>query len=152
LREKLEVHRADATCASCHNVIDPIGFSMEHFDRIGRWRDLDEKKKPIDASGKTASGQAFKDLNEFKAILLTRKRDFARQMTSKLLGYSLGRSLVDRDDGTIEQIVDRLEANDFKAQTLLREVVLSTPFRNRNELALATPKHKKPTKADKEEK
>ncbi len=152
LREKLEVHRADATCASCHDVIDPIGFSMEHFDRIGRWRDLDEKKKPIDASGKTASGQAFKDLNEFKAILLTRKRDFARQMTSKLLGYALGRSLVDRDDGTIEQIVDRLEANDFKAQTLLREVVLSTPFRNRNELALATPKHKKAAKAEKEEK
>lgn len=152
LREKLEVHRADATCASCHNVIDPIGFSMEHFDRIGRWRDVDEKQKPIDASGITASGQAFKDLDAFKAILLTRKRDFARQMTSKLLGYSLGRSLVDRDDGTIERIVDRLEADDFKAQTLLREVILSTPFRNRNELALAGAKPKKPTKAEKEPK
>lgn len=150
LRDKLEIHRADATCASCHNVIDPIGFSLEHFDRIGRWRDVDEKQKPIDASGITASGQAFKDLNAFKAILLTRKRDFARQMTSKLLGYSLGRSLVDRDDGTIAQIVDRLEANDFKAQTLLREVILSTPFRNRNELALAATKTKKPQKGEKE--
>ena len=150
LRDKLEIHRADATCASCHNVIDPIGFSLEHFDRIGRWRDVDEKKKPIDASGVTASGQAFKDLNAFKAILLTRKRDFARQMTSKLLGYSLGRSLVDRDDGTIAQIVDRLEADDFKAQTLLREVILSTPFRNRNELALAAPKAKKGQKGEKE--
>lgn len=150
LREKLEIHRADATCASCHNVIDPIGFSLEHFDRIGRWRDIDEKKKPIDASGVTASGQAFKDLNAFKAILLTRKRDFARQMTSKLLGYSLGRSLVDRDDGTIEDIVGRLEADDFKAQTLLREVILSTPFRNRNELALASTKAKKTQKGEKE--
>lgn len=150
LREKLEVHRADATCASCHNVIDPIGFSLEHFDRIGRWRDVDEKGKPIDASGVTASGQAFKDLNAFKALLLTRKRDFARQMTSKLLGYSLGRSLVDRDDGTIEQIVDKLEAGDFRAQTLLREIVLSTPFRNRDELTLAAPKTKKPQKGEKE--
>lgn len=150
LRDKLEIHRADATCASCHNVIDPIGFSLEHFDRIGRWRDVDEKKKPINASGVTASGQAFKDLNAFKAILLTRKRDFARQMTSKLLGYSLGRSLVDRDDGTIAQIVDRLEADDFKAQTLLREVILSTPFRNRNELALVATKAKKAQKGEKE--
>lgn len=150
LREKLEIHRADATCASCHNVIDPIGFSLEHFDRIGRWRDVDEKGKPINASGVTASGQAFKDLNDFKALLLTRKRDFARQMTSKLLGYSLGRSLVDRDDGTIEQIVDRLEADGFKSQTLLREIVLSTPFRNRNELALAEAKAKKPQKDEKE--
>jgi len=150
LRDKLEIHRADATCASCHNVIDPIGFSLEHFDRIGRWRDVDEKGKPINASGVTASGHAFKDLNDFKALLLTRKRDFARQMTSKLLGYSLGRSLVDRDDGTIEQIVDRLEADGFKAQTLLREIVLSTPFRNRNELALAAAKAKKPQKGEKE--
>ena len=152
LRDKLAIHRADATCASCHNVIDPIGFSLEHFDRIGRWRDIDEKGRQIDASGVTASGQAFKDLNDFKALLLTRKRDFARQMTSKLLGYSLGRSLVDRDDGTIERIVDRLEADGFKAQTLLREIVLSTPFRNRNELALAGTKAKKPAKAEKEAK
>ena len=71
-------------------------------------------------------------------------------MTSKLLGYSLGRSLVDRDDGTIAQIVDRLEADDFKAQTLLREAILSTPFRNRDELALAAPKAKKAQKGDKE--
>ena len=149
IREKLEIHRADATCASCHNVIDPIGFSMEHFDRVGRWRDVDEKGKPISASGVTASGQAFRDLDEFKALLLTRKRDFARQMTSKLLGYSLGRSLVDRDDGTIEGIVDRLEAGDYKAQTLLREIILSTPFRNRNELTLAAVPAKKPAKDEK---
>ena len=149
IREKLEIHRADATCASCHNVIDPIGFSLEHFDRVGRWRDVDEKGKPISASGVTASGQAFQGLDEFKALLLTRKRDFARQMTSKLLGYSLGRSLVDRDDGTIEGIVDRLEAADFKAQTLLREIVLSTPFRNRNELTVVTAPAQKPAKVEK---
>ena len=152
LREKLAAHREDATCASCHNVIDPIGFSLDHFDRLGRWRDVDEKGKPIDATGKTAEGKSFDGIAGFKTLILDRKHDFARQVTAKMLGYALGRSLGDRDDGTIEGIVNRLEANDFKAQTLLEEIVLSTPFRNRNELATATPKPKKATKPQKEEK
>jgi hypothetical protein len=151
LREKLAVHRADATCASCHNVIDPIGFSMDHFDRLGRWRDVDEKGKPIDATGKTAEGKSFDGIAGFKQLILERKHEFARQVTAKMLGYALGRSLGDRDDGTIEAIVAKLEANDFKAQTLLEEIVLSTPFRNRNELTAAT-KPKKPAKTQKEEK
>jgi len=150
LREKLAAHREDATCASCHNVIDPIGFSLDHFDRLGRWRDVDEKGKPIDATGKTAEGKSFDGIAGFKTLILDRKHDFARQVTAKMLGYALGRSLADRDDGTIEGIVNRLEANDFKAQTLLEEIVLSTPFRNRNELATATPKPKKAAKAEKE--
>jgi hypothetical protein len=152
LRDKLALHRADATCAACHNVIDPIGFSLDHYDRIGRWRDVDEKGKPVDATGKTAEGKRFDGIAGFKTLILERKHDFARQVTAKMLGYALGRSLGDRDDGTIEGIVNRLEANDFKAQTLLEEIVLSTPFRNRNELATATPKPKKATKPQKEEK
>ncbi len=151
LREKLAVHRADATCASCHNVIDPIGFSLDHYDRLGRWRDVDEKGKPIDASGQTAEGKAFEGIAGFKTQILDRKHDFARQVTSKMLGYALGRSLADRDDGTIEGIVNRLEADDFKTQTLLEEVVLSVPFRNRNELANAA-KPKKAAKVEKEPK
>lgn len=135
LREKLALHRADATCASCHNVIDPIGFSLDHYDRLGRWRDVDEKGQPIDASGRTAEGKAFDGIAGFKRLILERKRDFARQTTAKMLGYALGRSLGDRDDGTIEGIVDQLEADGFKAQTLLEAVVLSTPFRNRDAVA-----------------
>jgi hypothetical protein len=151
LREKLAAHRADATCASCHNVIDPIGFSLDHYDRLGRWRDVDEKGKAIDATGKTAEGKAFDGIAGFKTLILDRKHDFARQVTAKMLGYALGRSLADRDDGTIEGIVNRLEANDFKTQTLLEEVVLSVPFRNRNELANAA-KPKKAAKVEKEPK
>ena len=135
LREKLALHRADATCASCHNVIDPIGFALDHYDRIGRWRDVDEKGQPIDASGRTAEGKAFDGIAGFKRLILERKRDFARQTTAKMLGYALGRSLVDRDDGTIEGIVDQLESDGYKAQTLLEAVVLSTPFRHRDEVA-----------------
>ncbi len=152
LREKLAAHRADATCASCHNVIDPIGFSLDHYDRLGRWRDVDEKGKPIDATGKTAEGKAFDGIAGFKMLILDRKHDFARQVTAKMLGYALGRSLGDRDDGTIEEIVAKLEAHDFKAQTLLEEIVLSVPFRNRNELSTAQNKPKKPAKAEKEPK
>lgn len=154
LREKLALHRADATCAACHNVIDPVGFSLENFDRLGRWRDVDEKGKPIDASGVTASGAKFNGFAEFKTLLLSRKRDFARQITSKMLGYALGRSLVDRDDGTIEAIVDKLEANDYRSDVLLREIVLSVPFRNRNEVSHeAAEPHPKPVKkAEKEPK
>ena len=152
LREKLAVHRADATCASCHNVIDPIGFSLDHYDRLGRWRDVDEKGKPIDATGKTAEGKGFDGIAGFKKLILDRKHDFARQVTAKMLGYALGRSLADRDDGTIEGIVNRLETNDFKAQTLLEEVVLSTPFRNRNELSAGVNRPKKAAKEEKAEK
>lgn len=152
LREKLAVHRADATCAACHNVIDPIGFSLDHYDRLGRWRDVDEKGKAIDATGKTAEGKAFDGIAGFKQLILERKHDFARQVTAKMLGYALGRSLADRDDGTIEGIVNRLEADGFKAQTLLEEIVLSTPFRNRNELHAGATKPKKPAKAEKEPK
>ena len=151
LRDKLALHRADATCAACHNVIDPIGFSLEHYDRIGRWRDVDEKGKRIDASGQTAEGKPFDGIAGFKQLILERKRDFARQATNKLLGYALGRSLGDRDDGTIEAIVDRLEANDYRTQVLLEEIVLSTPFRNRNEVDTGSAA-KKPTKPEKKEK
>jgi hypothetical protein len=85
-----------------------------------------------------------------KALLLTRKRDFARQMTSKLLGYALGRSLVDRDDGTIEAIVDKLEASGYRSRVLLEEIVLSVPFRNRNEVGdRPAPKPAKKEKGEK---
>ena len=149
VREKLAVHRADPTCASCHNVIDPIGFSLEHFDRLGRWRDVDERGQPIDATGKTAEGKAFDGMAGFKKLILERKRDFARQTTSKLLGYALGRSLADRDDGTIEQIVDHLEIDGYRTQALLEEVVLSVPFRNRNELTDRPAAPLKPVKKEK---
>jgi hypothetical protein len=151
LRDKLALHRADATCAACHNVIDPIGFSLDHYDRIGRWRDVDEKGKRIDASGQTAEGKAFDGITGFKQLILERKRDFARQTTNKMLGYALGRSLGDRDDGTIEAIVDQLEANGYRTQVLLEEIVLSTPFRNRNEVS-DRPVPKKPAKPEKKEK
>lgn len=153
LREQLAVHRANAECSACHNVIDPIGFSLENFDMMGRWREKDEKGKPIDPSGKTASGVTFKGFADFKQQLVHQKREFGRQIISKVLGYALGRSLVDRDDGTIEDLLSKMEAQNYQAKVLLQEVILSAPFRNRNELENHSPveKPKRTTKAIDEE-
>jgi hypothetical protein len=142
LREQLALHRADAACSACHNVIDPIGFSLENFDMMGRWREKDEKDKPIDPSGKTASGATFTGFADFKQQLLSQKRVFGRQIISKFLGYALGRSLVDRDDGTIEDLLNKLEASNYQSQVLLQEIIVSAPFRQRNELENNSPVEK----------
>ena len=130
LRAALELHRANAVCATCHNLIDPIGFGLENYDILGRWLDVDGKL-PLDTSGTMASGEKFNGPGELKKVLLARKSDFARHICMKMLGYALGRSLDDRDDVTIERIAKTLEQDGFQARTLIKEIVLSTPFRNR---------------------
>ena len=131
LREALEAHREDKACAACHNVMDPIGFGLENFDYLGRWRDDDNGKK-IDAAGVMPSGERFDGPNELKQVLLQRKEEFARQLIRKLLGYALGRSLEDADECTIEQILRNLTENEYRGRYLLKSVVLSTPFRNKS--------------------
>lgn len=130
VREQLAKHRESESCRPCHDVIDPIGFGLENYDLLGRWRDT-ENGKPIDATATMPSGEAFNGPVELKRLLLQRKTDFARHLTMKVLGYALGRSLEDRDDGTIEMIVTGLERDGYRAHALIRAVVLSTPFRNR---------------------
>ena len=129
-REQLALHRDDNACRSCHQVMDPIGFGLENFDLLGRWRDTD-KDKPIDASATTPDGESFNGPAELKKVLLSRKDDFVRHVTCNLLGYALGRSLDDRDDRTLENIVAALERDGYRSRTLIREIVLSVPFRNR---------------------
>ena len=128
LREKLMLHRQNAVCASCHNRIDPIGFGLENFDPIGRWRSEDAGKA-IDAKGELPDGTAFNGPVQLKAMLLERKDQFIRNLTTKMLAYGLGRGLTFEDDCTIEQIVEQLKKSDYSSQALIREVVLSVPFR-----------------------
>jgi hypothetical protein len=96
IRELLERHRQNPTCASCHSQIDPIGFGLEHFDLLGRWR-TEEAGKPIDAKGELADGTKFDGPTELKQALLERKDDFLRHLTTKMLGYALGRGLTIED-------------------------------------------------------
>ncbi len=127
LRARLEVHRANPTCASCHARIDPIGFGLENFDRLGKWRDEDSGSK-IDASGEFSDGTKFDGVKDLKQALKKRRELFLQNLTAKLMGYALGRGLAPEDRCTVDAIVAKLENNNHSAQLLLREIVMSEAF------------------------
>ncbi|QGJ68534.1 Cytochrome c domain-containing protein [Planctomycetales bacterium 10988] len=137
MREKLEHHRKNPACAACHNLMDPIGFGLENYDAIGRWR-TEADKKPLDVSGVMPSGEKFEGPNDLKEIILNRKDEFIHHLCERMLGYALGRSLEDQDACTIQTIAHQWEREGYQAQTLIEEVVLSTPFRFRQQLPEAT--------------
>ncbi|MEX2262239.1 MAG: DUF1592 domain-containing protein [Bryobacteraceae bacterium] len=130
VRERLARHRADPVCASCHSRIDPLGFALENYDVIGRWRDEDGGK-PVDNSGELPDGTKFQGPDGLKAALLERKDLFIHNLTSKMLGYALGRGLTLKDSCTVDAIVAQLKENDYSARTLIEAIVLSVPFRYR---------------------
>jgi hypothetical protein len=130
VRSRLERHRVDPVCASCHQRMDPIGFGLENFDAIGHWRDMDGADA-LDTSGKMPSGQSFKGPVELKAIFMAHKDQFVRCLTDKLLTYALGRGVEEGDDATIDRIGKSVEQNQYKFSTLIAEVVKSYPFLNR---------------------
>jgi len=128
-RQRVLEHRANPACATCHKLMDPIGFGMENFDWMGRWRDQ-EDGKPIDASGELPSGEKFNGPVELRQTLLQQKDTFVGQVVGKVLGYALGRSLQDGDSCTVQGLVDATRRDGYRARTMLREIVLSLPFRN----------------------
>ncbi len=131
LRQKMELHRKDPICASCHQRMDPIGFGLENFDGIGQWRDK-ESNSPVDASGTLVSGEQFKGATELREILLTKKRaDFIRCVSEKMLTYALGRGLEYYDRPAVDKIVTNLDKGGTKFSTLVMEVVKSVPFQMR---------------------
>lgn len=128
LREQFVKHRQDPTCASCHKVMDPIGFAFENYDAIGRYRTKDNGI-PIDASGKLETGEPFKNATDLRRILLNRKREyFARCITEKMLTYALGRGLEYYDKRTIDNIVTRLKKSNYRFSELVQGIVTSLPF------------------------
>lgn len=130
MRQMLVKHRASPACSACHKLMDPIGFGLENFDWMGRWHTIDVDGKPVDASGTLPSGEKFNGPVELRQLLLRRKDEFLRHLTAKVLGYALGRSLQDGDQCTVQRIVNTVEKDNFRARTLIREVVLSIPFRD----------------------
>ena len=128
LRSQLEAHRSDSRCASCHNMMDPLGFGLENYDVLGSHR-TQNRGIPIDASGTLPDGTQFHGSDELKLWLLKRKEQFARNLTRKILGYSLGRSLTGEDNCVIDSIVETLAKDDYRSQTLIVEIVKSVPFR-----------------------
>lgn len=138
MRQRLVKHQADPSCAACHKLIDPMGFALENFDWLGRWRDTDAGQ-PIDAAGVLPTGEKFSGPAEMRAALLAKKDEFLRRVTGKLLGYALGRSLEDADHCTTQRLTERMEKDNYRARSLVREIVLSTPFRYRSPGAVREP-------------
>jgi hypothetical protein len=130
MREKILSHRANPACSACHNLMDPMGFAMEHFDWTGRWRDKEFDGSTIDATGALPSGEKFDGAAQLRQVLMDKKDDFLRQLSGKVLGYALGRSLQDGDSCTVAKLAETLRKDNYRARTLMHEVVLSVPFRN----------------------
>ena len=131
LRQRTELHRTNAVCANCHKILDPIGFGLENFDAIGRWRDQDESGGPIDAVGELPGGKRFSSPRELKAIIAARQDDLARNLTEKLLAYALCRQLDGYDHIIVDQMMKTIANDGHKMQTLISEIVTSYPFLNR---------------------
>ena len=130
LRQQLEKHRTNAMCASCHNRMDVLGFGLENYDAIGKWRTMDGKF-PIDSSGTLPNGKSFSSPAELRVLLKADLSDFARCIIEKMLTYSLGRGLERYDKRTVDEINRKLAASGYKFQTLIHEIVRSLPFQSR---------------------
>lgn len=141
VRAMLAKHRENTSCAACHNLMDPIGLGLENFDWMGRWRDKETDGTPVDASGALPSGEKFNGPVELRAVLMNRKEEFTRQITSKLLGYALGRGLQDGDQCTVQKLMDTMAKNGYQTRTLIRDIVMSTPFRNTQADAAVSESH-----------
>ncbi len=131
LRERTELHVTNATCANCHKVLDPIGFGLENFDAIGRWREVDDGGGAIDASGELPSGERFASPRDLKAIIATREEALARNLTERLLAYALCRPLQGYDEIVVDQLMEAIAKDGYRMQTLVTEVVTSYPFTQR---------------------
>jgi hypothetical protein len=128
LREQLVKHRADATCAQCHNKIDPAGFALENFDAIGTWREKYDRKLEVDPSGKLPGGQTFSSVDEFRKLVVAQDETFTRCLTKKLLTYAIGRQLNSGDRPSIDKISKEMADKDKGLRDLIQAVVASKSF------------------------
>ena len=131
LRQRTELHQTSPTCANCHKILDPIGFGLENFDAIGRWRDQDDTGGAIDAAGELPGGKHFTTPKELKSIIAARKSELARNLTEKLLAYALCRQLEGYDEIVVDHLMETIAKDDYRMQTLISEIVTSYPFTQR---------------------
>lgn len=129
LRERFAAHRKRADCAGCHERIDPLGFALENYNAAGIWRDKYNNGRMVDVSGSLFGKHQFKDMVEFKDALLAEKNRFARAFASHLLSFALGREVGVEDSLALDKIVEETSAADYRIQTVIKQIVLSEPFR-----------------------
>jgi mono/diheme cytochrome c family protein len=133
VRARLAQHRADVACASCHNLMDPIGFSLEHFDAVGRWRTLEEGQ-PVDAAGGLPDGSKFTGIAGLEQGLRNRPEIFVGTLAEKLLTFALGRGVEHYDGPAIRKIVREAQAGDYRFSSVIIGITRSTPFTMRKSL------------------
>ncbi len=131
MRQRMAQHRADPACAGCHALMDPVGFSMENYDAVGRWR-TDESGQPIDAAGGLPDGSKFDGVAGLQKTILSRPEAFVNTMTEKLLTYSLGRGVEYYDAPAVRKIVSDSSEKDYRFSSLVLGIVNSTPFQMRS--------------------
>jgi hypothetical protein len=131
VRERMEQHRANPACAACHKVMDPLGFALENFDGIGRWRS-DESGRPIDPAGVLADGAKVDGPASLRAALLARREEFVFTVASKLLTYATGRGAEYYDAPAIRKMVKEAEGDDYRWSSLILGIAKSVPFQMRS--------------------
>jgi hypothetical protein len=129
LRERLAMHRERSDCRGCHDRIDPFGFALENYDPVGAWRDTYTNEREVDATGSLFQTLTFSTPVEFKDAILAEKDRFTQALAGHLLAFALARELTPADQPAIRRIARRTAKDGYHMQTLLREVILSTPFR-----------------------
>jgi len=127
----MEQHRINPACSSCHQLMDPIGLSLENFDPIGRWRNRADGSAAIDASGALPSGVAFDGVSGLKQALLARPELFANTVTEKLLTYALGRGVESYDAPSVRAILRDAAQDNYRFSSIVLGIVRSTPFQMR---------------------
>jgi hypothetical protein len=131
IRQRLDRHRSDRLCASCHAIIDPLGFALENFDATGAWRDVDETGVPVDARGTWPSGVELDGVASLRALLLTYDEQFVGTVTEKLMSYALGRPLEYFDQPTVRRIVRDAEPGGYRWSSIVLGIVQSPAFLSR---------------------
>jgi hypothetical protein len=130
MRQRMEQHRANPVCASCHAMMDPLGLALENFDAVGKWRTIGEDSARIDAAGGMPGGAAFEGASGLRQALLTSDR-FVATLTERMMTYALGRGLEYYDSPAVRTILRDTAADDYRLQSLIIGIVQSTPFRMR---------------------
>jgi hypothetical protein len=130
LRERLALHRVDPACSVCHMRMDGIGFSLENFGPLGEWRDK-EGRFPIDSTGELIGGHKINGPQGLRELLASRKNDFVRCLTEKMLTYALGRGMEDYDRATLKEIGLNTEKNNYRFSALIGGIVKSDAFQKR---------------------
>jgi hypothetical protein len=128
IRERFERHRTEALCASCHSLIDPLGFALENFDATGAWRDVDERGEPIDSRGTLPNGVELDGVGSLRDLLLEYDDQFVRTVTEKLMSYALGRPLEHFDQPTVRRIVREAQEDGYRWSGIVLGIVKSPAF------------------------